>query len=86
MWWYDIKWVRNISGECPDGNEGNAIITNDSTNYTITELEEYSIYNITLTIFDAAGSAESASFIVMTKEAGERETRWHDLNSSNVHK
>ena len=75
MWWYDIKWERNNSGECPDRNEGNAIITNDSTNYTITELEEYSIYNITLTIFDAAGSAESASFIVMTKEAGERETR-----------
>ena len=44
-----ITWERDTSGECSYEDKGSATITNGSTSYTITELEEESSYNITVT-------------------------------------
>ena len=43
---YGVMWKRNTSGECPDEDEGSATITDGSTSYTITGLEENSRYTI----------------------------------------
>ena len=67
---YEVIWKRDISGECPDVDEGSATITDESTTYTIARLEEGSNYNITVTITNAAGSAVSVPVTVMTGEAG----------------
>ena len=69
---YEVMWERDTSGECPDVDEGSAIITDGSNSYTITGLEEDSNYTITVTATNAAGSTVSDSVTGMTKEAGER--------------
>ena len=68
---YEVVWERDISGECPDEDEGSATITDGSTSYTITGLEEDSSYTITVTTTNAAGSAVSEPVTGMTGEAGE---------------
>ena len=68
---YEVMWERDTSGECPDEDEGSAIITDGSTSYTITGLEEDSSYTITVTATNAAGSAASDPVTGMTGEAGE---------------
>ena len=68
---YEVMWKRGTSGKCPDGDEGNATITDRSTSYTIAGLEEDSSYTITVTATNAAGSAVSVPVIGMTGEAGE---------------
>ena len=68
---YEVIWKRDISGECPDVDEGSATITDESTSYTIARLEEGSNYNITVTAINAAGSAVSVPVTAMTGEAGE---------------
>ena len=49
---------------------GNTTITDGSTCYSITELEEHSNYTITVTASNAAGSAISDPVTRMTMEAG----------------
>ena len=71
---YEVMWERDTSGECPDEDEGSATITDGSTSYTITGLEEDSSYTITVTATNAAGSAVSEPVTGMTGEAGERLT------------
>jgi len=68
---YEVIWERDTSGECPDENEGSTTITDDSTSYTITGLEEDSSYTITITATNAAGSAVSDPVTGMTGEASE---------------
>ena len=68
---YEVVWERNTSGECPDEDEGSATITDGSTSYTITGLEEDSSYTITVTATNAAGSAASDPVTGMTGETGE---------------
>ena len=68
---YEVVWERDTSGECPDEDEGSATITDGSTSYTITGLEEDSSYTITVTATNAAGSAASDPVTGMTGEAGE---------------
>ena len=68
---YEVVWERDTSGECPDEDEGSATITDGSTSYTITGLEEASSYTITVTATNAAGSAASDPVTGMTGEAGE---------------
>ena len=52
---------------------GSATITDDSTSYDITGLEEDSTYSITVTTSNSAGSsAVSNTVTAMTMEAGER--------------
>ena len=68
---YEVMWERDTSGECPDEYEGSATITDGSTSYTITGLEEDSNYTITVTATNPAGSAASDPVTGMTGEAGE---------------
>ena len=68
---YEVVWERDTSGECPDEDEGSATITDGSTSYTITLLEEDSSYTITVNATNAAGSAVSDPVTGMTGEAGE---------------
>ena len=68
---YEVMWERDASGECPDEDEGSATITNGSTSYTITGLEEDSSYTITVTATNAAWNAVSDPVTGMTGEAGE---------------
>ena len=68
---YEVMWERDTSGECPDEDEGSATITDGSTSYTITGLEEDSSYIITVNATNDAGSAISVSVTEMTEEAGE---------------
>ena len=66
-----MMWERDTSEECPDEDEGSTTITDGSTSYTITGLEEDSRYAITMTATNAAGSAASDPVTGMTGEAGE---------------
>ena len=68
---YEVTWERDTSGECPDEDEGSTTITDGSTSYTITGLEEDSSYTITVNATNAAGSAASEPVTGMTGEAGE---------------
>ena len=69
---YEVMWERDISGECPDEDEGSATITDGSTSYDITGLEEDSSYNITVTATNEAGTEVSDLVMGVTGEAGER--------------
>ena len=66
---YEVMWERDTSGKCSDVDVGNATITDGSTSYTISGLEEDSNYTITVTATNAAGSVISDSIIGMTREA-----------------
>ena len=63
-------WQRDTTGECPNEDEGTATITDRSTSYTITGLEEYSNYTITVTASNIYGSTISDPMYGMTNEAG----------------
>ena len=65
-----MMWQRDTSGECPEQDEGNTTITNGSTSYTITDLEEYSTYMITLTTVNFFGDATRNTTVALTQEAG----------------
>ena len=45
---YEVMWQRYTSGECPDEDEGSTTITDGSSDYTITGLEEDSTYKVTV--------------------------------------
>ena len=64
-----MMWERDTSGKCSDVDVGNTTITDGSTSYTISGLEEDSNYTITVTATNAAGSVISDSIIGMTREA-----------------
>ena len=68
---YEVMWERDTSGECPTVDEDIATITDGSTSYNISGLEENSNYTITVTVTNAAGSAVSVPVTAMTGEAGE---------------
>ena len=68
---YELIFEKDTSSECPNVDEGNITITNTSTSYTITGLEDGSNYTITVTASNAAGNAISDSITVMTSEASE---------------
>ena len=68
---YVVMWVRDTSGECSDEDKGNATITDGSTFYNITKLEEDSNYTITVMATNVAGSEISNPVTGMTGEAGE---------------
>ena len=67
-------WETDDVGGCSGGSDmDSTTITDDSTSYDITELEEDSTYSITVTASNSAGSsAVSNTVIAMTMEAGER--------------
>ena len=66
-----MMWQRDTSGDCSDVDEGSMSITDGSTSYMITGLEEDSSYSITVTATNAAGSSEvSDTVTAVTGEAG----------------
>ena len=67
---YEVMWQRDTSGECPEQDEGNTTITNGSTSYTMTDLEEYSTYTITLTAENFFSSATSNTTVALTQASG----------------
>ena len=71
---YEVMWQTNDVGGCSGGSDmDNTTITDDSTRYDITELEEDSTYSITVTASNSGGSsAVSNTVTAMTMEAGER--------------
>ena len=69
---YEVMWQRDTSGECPDEDDDNIVLTDGSTIYDIMGLEEDSSYSITVTARNVAGSsAVSNAVTAMTQEAGE---------------
>ena len=54
-----MMWQKDTTAECPDEDEGSTIITDGSTSYTITGLEEGSTYIITVTARNSTRSATS---------------------------
>ena len=77
---YEVMWQRDISGECPDEDEGSISLTDGSTSYDIMGLEEDSSYSITVTASNAAGSsAVSNTVTAMTLEAGKRDSHCYCL-------
>ena len=71
---YEVMWETDNIGGCSGGSDmDSTTITDDSTSYDITGLEEDSTYSITVTASNPAGSsAVSNTVTVMTMEAGER--------------
>ena len=65
-----MMWQRDTSGECPEQDEGNTTITNGTTSYTITDLEEYSTYTITLTAVNFFSNATSNTTVALTQASG----------------
>ena len=73
---YEVMWEG-------DGARSSTTITDGSTSYTITGLEEDSSYTITVTATNAAGSAPSYRVTIVTEEAGKLCTTMH-IHSHNV--
>ena len=71
-------WERDTSGECPGVNEDSATITDGSTSYTITGVQEDSNYTINVTATNTAGSVASVPVTAMTGEAGEGLVTWYE--------
>ena len=73
---YEVMWETDDVGGCSGGSDMNSTsITDDSTSYAITELEEDSTYSITVTAFNSAGSSPVSNTVTaMTMEAGERQS------------
>ena len=82
---YEVMWERDTSGECPDEDEGSATITDGSTSYTITGLEEDSSYTITVTATNAVGSAVSHPLTGTTGEAGKGQCHNHSVDGNLIH-
>ena len=62
-------WQRDTSGECPDEDEGSTTITDGSTSYIITRLEEDSTYKVTVTAVYSIAITSSDTNLT-TLEAG----------------
>ena len=71
---YDVMWETDDVGGCSGGSDtGSTTITDGSTSYEITELEEDTDYIITVTASKSAGiSAVSNAVTAMTMEAGDK--------------
>ena len=71
---YEVMWETDNIGGCSGGSDMDSnTITDGSTSYDITELEEDTSYVITVTASNPAGSSEVRNTVTpMTMEAGER--------------
>ena len=67
-----MEWQRDTSVGCSDEDQDSTTITDGSTSYTISGLEEDSRYTITVTASNTAGGVMSDILTEMTPEAGER--------------
>ena len=65
---YFVEWT---SRECPDVDEGSTTITDGSTSYTISGLQEGSSYTVNVTATNTAGSAVSDPVSGRTQDTSE---------------
>ena len=63
-------WQRDTLEDCPDEDEGSITLTDGSTSYTISELEESSNYTITVIATNANEMATSNNVTGFTQESG----------------
>ena len=63
-------WQRDTSGDCPDEDVGSNTLTDGSTSYTVTGLEESSNYTITVIAINAKEMATSNNVTGFTQESG----------------
>ena len=68
---YEVEWMRYISGACPDSHTDSTTISDGSTSYIITGLQEHSTYTINMTASNSIGEERSEPVIGMTMMAGE---------------
>ena len=69
---YEVMWETDNVGGCSGGSDtGNATITDDSTSYDITELEEDSTYSITVIASNIVNSVNSEAINGITLETSE---------------
>ena len=76
---YEVMWQRDTSGDCPDEDEGSMSITDGSTSYMITELEEDSSYSITVKAMNSMGMATSNTATGVTQDARKQQTADCDI-------
>ena len=67
---YEVMWQRDTSGDCPDEDVGSTTLTDGSTSYTVTELEESSNYTITVIAMNTNDMATSNNVTGFTQESG----------------
>ena len=65
-----MMWQRDTSRDCSDEDEGSSTLTDGSTSYNITGLEEDSTYIITVMAMNSNDMATSNNITGMTQEAG----------------
>ena len=66
-------------GPCAGAGGGGSVSVGNATQYTITGLQEFSVYTLTITASIGVGSSPPASVLVNTSSAGESDgliTRW----------
>ena len=68
---YEVEWTRDTSGACPDPHTDSTTISDGSTSYTITGLQEHSTYTINMTASNSIGNERSEPITGMTMMAGE---------------
>ena len=56
---YIVIWERIASMGCPAGSVSSMAVTNDTTSYTITDLEEGSNYSIIVQAHNSVGHGDS---------------------------
>ena len=70
---YEVMWVRDTSVGCSYNDEGSTTITDGSTSYRVGGLEEDSMYIITVTASNSAGSSEDSNGVtVLTLQSSKR--------------
>ena len=67
---YEVMWQRDNSGDCPDEDDGSTTLTDGSTSYIITGLEESSNYTITVIATNTNVMEISNSVTGFTQESG----------------
>ena len=67
---YEVIWQKDISGDCPDEDVGSATFTDGSTSHSMTGLEEYSNYTITVIAMNLYEMVTSKNVTGRTQQAG----------------
>ena len=66
---YIVMWER-VAGGCPAGSVSSMTVSNNTTNYTITDLEEGSNYSITVQAHNSVGHGDSERLHSTTQTTG----------------
>ena len=67
---YEVTWQTDDVGGCSGGSHTDSTTINDCSNVDIMGLEEDSLYIITGTAFNSAGTIATINVTAMTPEAG----------------